>query len=37
MQKPQMFNYPCLSKHGDKTKLQSFDLKEILNESWDFT
>ena len=25
-----MFNYPCLSEHGDETKLQSFNLKEIL-------
>ena len=32
-----MLNYPCLSKHGDETKLQSFNLKEILNGSWDFT
>ena len=35
-----MFNYPCLSKHGDKTRrdeTQSFNLKEILNGSWDFT
>ena len=31
-----MFNYPCLSKQGDETKLQSFNLKETLNGSWDF-
>ena len=33
-----MFNYLCLtlSEHGDETKLQSFNLKEILNGSWDF-
>ena len=29
--------FPCLSKHGDETKLQSFNLKEILNGSRDFT
>ena len=26
-------NYPRLSKHGDETKLQGFNLKEILNGS----
>ena len=31
-----MFDYPCLSKHADETKLQSLNLKEILNGSWDF-
>ena len=29
-----ILNYPCLSKHGDEMKLQSFNLKEILNGSW---
>ena len=32
-----MFNYPRLIKHGDETKLQKFNLKEILNGSRDFT
>ena len=27
----------CLSTDGDETKLQSFNLKEILKRSWDFT
>ena len=25
-----MFDYPCLSKHGDETNVQTFSLKEIL-------
>ena len=25
-----MFNYPCLTKHGDEAKLQNFSLREIL-------
>ena len=30
-----LFSGLCLSKHGDETKLQSFNLKEILKGSWD--